>query len=171
MELLPIGVLDPVKVVQRVLDAQEQPSPQNLFTAQVQQTGQFQPPPDPKMLELQMKSQADQQKAAQDMQQQAFNSELQKRDQQFQHAMEAQKMDMQQKHEAIMTQIKASALLHQDQARVVGAAQKMDMASQEHQQTMQHNAQEHAQNLKNSQEIAKSKAQAVKTSKPGSAKK
>ncbi|MFN7883650.1 MAG: co-chaperone GroES, partial [bacterium] len=45
MELLPSGVLDPVKVVMRILDAQEQPNWEELLHPQVAQTGQLPPPP------------------------------------------------------------------------------------------------------------------------------
>ena len=63
MELLPIGILDPVKVVMRILDAQEQPNWEELLIPEVAQTGQMpEPPPDPKLLEMQMKGQMEQQK-------------------------------------------------------------------------------------------------------------
>jgi chaperonin GroES len=143
MELLPSGVLDPVKVVQRVLEAQEQPNYEQLFNQQVQQTGQVQPPPDPKMLELQMKSQMDQQKARQDAQQKQFEMELSARDQKFQMMMQAQEMAMKERHEDQMATIKASAQYHMDQARVQGAhtqaQQKVVQNEQTHQQSMRHN--------------------------------
>lgn len=92
MELLPTGVLDPVKVVLRVLEAQEQPNIEQLLSQQVAQTGTLQPPPDPKLQEMQMKGQIEQQKAAQNQQALEFKSQLAARDQQFTEAMKMQAM-------------------------------------------------------------------------------
>lgn len=151
MELLPTGVLDPVAVVKRVLEAQEQPSYEELFSQEVKQTGAVQPPPDPKMLELQAKSQIDQQKAGQDMQQKQQQMAMDQRDQQFTHMMEAAKQQQDQHHEAIMTALKAQGQFHSDQARVQGERMKQSQqlvhTEQTHQQQMAH--QEEAGKLKN----------------------
>jgi hypothetical protein len=162
MELLPLGTLDPIKVTARILEAQEQPNYEQLFTSEIQQTGQMQPRPDPKMLELQMKSQADQQKFAMQQQSDAFSSELQQRDQAFQHMMQLQKQQADERHEAMMTQIKAAAILHQDQARVYGAQKQQVQADQQHQQQMRHNEETHQSKQKIMQ------AQAKQPSKTGS---
>lgn len=143
LELLPTGILDPVKVVARVLEAQEQPNFEQLFTQQVQETGQPpQPPPDPKMLELQMKSQMDQMKSQQDMQNDAFKRELDSRDQKFQFMMKAAEQERDAKHEAVMNALKERATFHMDQARVQGAkaqaVQKVQHTEVQHQQKVQH---------------------------------
>ena len=143
LELLPTGILDPVKVVARVLEAQEQPNFEQLFTQQVQETGQPpQPPPDPKMMELQMKSQMDQMKAQQDMQNDAFKREMDSRDQKFQFMMKAAEQERDAKHEAVMNAIKERATFHMDQARVQGAkaqaVQKVQHTEVQHQQKVQH---------------------------------
>ncbi|HET8686565.1 MAG TPA: hypothetical protein VFM18_07860, partial [Methanosarcina sp.] len=100
LELLPMGVLDPIEVITRVLKAQEQPNYQKLFNQQVQQTGQMPPPqPDPKMLELQMKGQMEQNKAQMQSQMMQQKMELESRDKEQQLAMKAQEhaMEMQNK--------------------------------------------------------------------------
>ena len=100
LELLPIGVLDPIAVITRVLEAQEQPSPQQLFIQAIQQTGQMPPPPpDPKMLEMQMKGQLEEQKAGIKAQEVQFKGELAQREQAFKQMMEAtsRAQDMQMK--------------------------------------------------------------------------
>jgi chaperonin GroES len=64
MEMLPLGILDPVKVALRLLEAQEQPNYMELLNPQIAQTGQMPPPPpDPKVLEIQAKQEAMQQGA------------------------------------------------------------------------------------------------------------
>src|SRR5205823_2070723 len=61
MELLPTGILDPLEVVRRLLDAMEQPNVDKLFNQAIQQSGQMPPPPpDPKVQEIQMKMQSEQ---------------------------------------------------------------------------------------------------------------
>lgn len=152
MELLPTGVLDTVKVVRRVLEAQEQPSYEELF-AQATQGGTVTPPPppDPKMLELQQKSQIDQQEAGQKMQHEQMSMQLEQRDAAFKQMMEASQQQQDQRHETVMTALKAQGQFHTDQARVQGekmkTAQKLQQNEQTHQQAMAH--QEEAGKLKN----------------------
>lgn len=149
------GVLDPIKVATRILAAQEVPAFEELFSETVKQTGQMPPPaPDPKVLQLQAKSQMDQQKVQLDAQKQQFDSQLDQRDQQFKQAMEAQKQQSDLQHEELMTQVKAASEYHMTQARIAGelakthATLKQDAAThgqkivqdrQTHQQSMQHN--------------------------------
>lgn len=94
-------MFDMIEVVSRVLEAQEQPNWQKVFSQEVQQSGQLPPaPPDPKLMAIQAKMQADQQKAAIDMQSKQQDMELKGRDAQLQAAMKqqehAQKMQSQQ---------------------------------------------------------------------------
>lgn len=169
LELLPTGVLDPIEVISRVLQAQEQPNWEKLFTQQVQQTGQPPaPPPDPKMLELQMKSQMDQQKGAQQQQQQAFSQAMDQRDQQFKMAMESQKQDNDQRHAAVMQAIQTGAQYHMDQARVQGERMKVQQQAVAGQQKLQQNHEAHQQKLQQMKETSKLQA---KTSTTGSSKK
>jgi hypothetical protein len=100
MELMQLGTLDPVEVTRRILDAQEQPSPDKLLNQQIQQTGQFQPPPDPKVQALQMKSQAEQQKVAQEGQQMQFQAAMDQHSQEVKLAMDKQAQDQKLQHEA-----------------------------------------------------------------------
>jgi len=90
MELLQTGVLDPVKVVARVLDAQEQPNWEDLLSQAVQQTGQVPPQPDPKVMAIQAKAQAEQQKIGLQQAAQQQQMELDARSKQQQMAMDAQ---------------------------------------------------------------------------------
>lgn len=161
------GILDPIKILSRVLEAQEQPNWQELFTQQIQQTGQVPPPPpDPKMLELQMKSQAMQQDFALKSQEQQANLEFQARDKQQQMAMAAQKhaQDMQMKQD--QAQLDATVALHKEGVRQVEAQQQMRRQQDMHQQALVHNDQKAQQQREIAKEQAKS-AQQSKTSSTG----
>lgn len=169
MELLPSGALDPIEVIKRILQAQEQPNWESLFSKEVQQSGQLQPKPDPKMQELQMKSQMDQQKFAAEQQKNAQDQALQERDQQFQHMMSAQKQNQDARHTQVITAIEAASKLHADQAAVQGqamkAAQQATQNAQQHGQQMVMNQQTHNQKLQQLKET--SQLSQNKTSSPG----
>lgn len=152
-ELLPLGTLDPLAVTRRILEAQEQSNIEQLFTQAIQQTGQHQPPPDPKLQEMQMKGQLEQQKAQ--MQQEAlqFKSELAARDMSFKQMMEAQKQNHDMQVREMGAKLDAAIELHKQRIFSVGEAQKMAQQGQQHVQKLQHQAEQN-----------KSKLQQTKTS-------
>lgn len=141
MELLPTGVLDPVKVVQRVLDAQEQPNWEELLNPQVAQTGQIQPPPDPKMLEMEMKSKLEQQKIGLQAQAQQQRAELDARSEQVRLAMKQQEHAQDMQHKREMATIQAAEAVHKQRIFSAEAQasmnQKLIHSEQSHQQKMQ----------------------------------
>lgn len=141
-ELLPTGVLDPVKVVQRILDAQEQPNWQDLLNPQVAQTGQIQPPPDPKMMEMELKGQMEGQKIQLQAQAQQHKMALEERSKQVQLAMAQQEHAQEMQHREDMANIQAAEAVHKQ--RIFSATeqaafiQKLMHADNEHQQKMAH---------------------------------
>jgi hypothetical protein len=160
MELLPTGILDPVKVVQRILDAQEQPNWQELLNAQVAQTGQLPPPPpDPKLQEMQMKGQLEQQKIQMQGEAQQHKMALEERDKQVQLAMKQQEHAQNMQHAQDMANIKAAEAVHNQ--RVFSATeqaaflQKLMHTDAEHQQKMSHAKQQAAQTAKKPSKGAK----------------
>ena len=168
MELLPTGILDPIKVVSRVLEAQEQPNWQDLFTQEVQQTGQVQPQPDPKLIEMQMKGQLEQQKVAMQGAAQQQKMELEARDKQVQMAMKAQEHEMDMQHKGQMAQLSAAEKIHMQ--RIFSA-----QAQAEGIQKLTQNEQSHAQNMqqmkeKSSQQSKQSRTGGGTTSRKGSSK-
>jgi chaperonin GroES len=171
MELLPTGALDPIEVISRILQAQEQPNWEKLFSKEVQQSGQIPQRPDPKMLELQMKSKADQAKFAMEQQKQAQDQALAERDQVFQHMMKQQEQNQNARHEQIMTAVNAASQLHMDQARVQGeqmkAAQQAAQSGQQHVQQMVQSAQTHQQKLQQMKEQTKLSNSQSKTGSTG----
>lgn len=164
LELLPTGVLDPVKTIMRVLDAQEQPNWQELLNPQVAQTGQLPPsPPDPKMMEMQMKMQMEQQKAGVKLQETQQKMELERRSAQEKMQMEAQQHAQDMQIEAEKAQIQSAAEIHK---------QRIFMAQEQAsgQQKLQQNEQSHQQKMTQQKEVQKSQSQ-TKSSSNGSKKK
>ncbi len=142
MELMGTGLLNPVEVVSRVLQAQEQPNWEKLLNPQVAETGQPPAPaPDPKMQEMQMKSQLEQQKVAMQAEQQQHKMELETRSKEAQLAMKAQEHQLDMQHKAKLAQIDAATKLHTQ--RIFSAQAQADMIQKElaHSQTLRHKEQ------------------------------
>ncbi len=157
LELLPTGVLDPVAVIKRVLEAQEQPNYEQLFTQQVQQTGQFQPPPDPKVQELQMKGQFEQQKLAMQAESKQMDAHLKQQTAQVQTAMKIQQHAVEMQHKQLELAANAEELKHKNAARMVQAqaaqvqaVQQVAHTEQKHRQQMQHAKEKQSLQAKNS---------------------
>lgn len=143
MEILPLipGLLDPIEVVSRVLEAQEQPNWQKVFSQQVQQSGQLPPPPpDPKLMAIQAKVEADQRKAQVDIQKKQMDMELDSRDRAMQMQMEQQKhaQEMQMMQEKTMNEAASQiqmANIFASTERMKGQ-QQLAQKDQAHQQKM-----------------------------------
>lgn len=151
MEMLQVAgpIFNPVKVLSRVLEAQEQPNWQELFSDEVIQSGQVPPPPpDPKLMAIQAKIQADQQKAAVDIQAKQMKMELEGRTAEQKMAMEAQAhaLKMQQQQES--AQLKAASDIQM--ANIFSAAERTKA-----QQTVVHNEQQHQQKMSQQKEATK----------------
>lgn len=136
------GILDPIQVISRVLDAQEQPNWQQLFTQQVQQTGQVPPPPpDPKLIAIQAKMEADQQKNAMDLQQRQVEMELDTRDRVLQMQMKQQEHAQKMQHEQQAAIVKAKSDIAMSNifaaTERTKAMQALQNSQAEHQQKMQ----------------------------------
>lgn len=126
MELMPLGVLDPIEVVRRLLEAMEQPNPEKLFSQAIQQTGQLPPPPpDPKLQEMQMKMDIDKQSASLKAQSEQQKMELRQRDAQTQTAMKAQQAAIDQANKLKMAQIEQASAVHK--AKIFSTEQQAKM--------------------------------------------
>jgi chaperonin GroES len=163
MELMaafgPAGLLDPVKVLQRILEAQEQPNWEELIPGMAE-TGQATPPPpqpDPKQMEMQMKMQAEQEKAG-----------LKRDEMQQKMAIEERSAEtkLQMEKAMGMTKLQQQAMKNNLDAEAAEHKQRMFMA--EGGQKMQQKEVEHGQKLRHNEEAATSKAKAnAKSSSPG----
>ena len=163
MELLPTGMLDPMEVIQRVLEAQEQPNWQKLIHKETQQSGQpAQGQPDPKQVELQMKQQMMQQQAQTKQEELAFKSHLAEQDQatKQQMAKQAQDHDIQYKQQLLA--LKAAEAQHKAQS---GTAEQTAQTIQ----SLVHNEQTHQQKMSHTEEAHKLAQSQSKSSKTGKA--
>jgi len=124
MEMLPLGILDPVKVGLRLLEAQEQPNFQELLNPQVAQTGQMPQQPDPKLLESQAKIDAMKQGSAIKQQEAQFKSSLAQRDQEFKQMMEAAKQDQDLRSKEMMNAVQLAISQHTENMRTAQDKQK-----------------------------------------------
>jgi chaperonin GroES len=152
LELLSTGMLDPVEVVKRVLEAQEQPNWEKLLNQQIQQTGQFEPPPDPKMQEMHRKSQLEQQKVQMNAAALQQKMELEARDKQVQLAMQAQAHNQEMQHKAQMANIDAATALHKQ--KIFSATEQAATN-----QKLVHNEQAHRQKLQQTKESSSAQKQ------------
>jgi chaperonin GroES len=164
LELLPLGVLDPIQVITRVLKAQEQPNYEQLFNQAVQQTGQMPPPPpDPKIQELQMKQQAEQQKISMTAQAQQQKQQIDQAGAQAKMANDKAQANQDMQIQAQKAQLDAAIQVHTTNAKM---AQEKMQAIQGAQQS--HDV--HQQNLQHSAEQSKAKVQATKEQKSAQSK-
>lgn len=160
MEMLPLGLLDPVKVGIRLLEAQEQPNYMDLLNKQVVQTGEMPPPPpDPKLLEMQAKQEAIQQGSVIKQQEAQFKAQLASQSQQVQLAMKAQAQDMELRFKAMSAQIETAKALHTTRAQVAQDKLKFVQSVRD----TQHKAISNNQDIQHQQAMNKAKqAQAKK---------
>ena len=135
-----LGTLDKMKVTQRILEAMEEPSWQELIA-------QGGPPPDPKMAALQQKAQIDQQKAQMDMQVTQQKQALAERDAQTKLQMDATMRQQELNHQQQLAQLEmAKGKMEMVQGaqqgqldmatQAMGHAQKLQQAHEVHQQKM-----------------------------------
>lgn len=137
LELLPTGMLNPVEVVKRVLEAQEQPNWEQLLNPQVAQTGQPpEPQPDPKLMEMQMKGQMEQQKMQQQAAMAQRKGELEARDKAVQLAMKAQEHQMDMAHKERMARLQQAEAIHKQ--RIFSAQAQADMNQKLVQREVEH---------------------------------
>lgn len=164
LELLPTGILDPVEVIRRVLEAQEQPNYERLFNQQIQQTGQMQPPPDPKLQEMEMKGQLEQQKIALQAQEKERAAMLAERSQAVQLAMKTQEHNLKMQADAQKAKLSAAEAIHKQRIFSVTEQAKVN-------QQLVHKEQAHRQSMAQQQEKAKLASAQSKTSATGGNKK
>lgn len=137
LELLPTGMLNPVEVIKRVLEAQEQPSWEQLLNPQVAETGQPpEPPPDPKLMEMQMKGQMEQQKMQAQAAMMQRKGELEARDKQVQLAMKAQEHQIDMAHKERMARLQQAEAIHKQ--RIFSAQAQADMNQKLVQREVEH---------------------------------
>jgi len=114
MQMLPSGLLDPMKVIQAVLEASEIPNWQSYISQ-----GAGQPKgPSPQEQEMQMKAQADQQAAQLKQQQMQMKMQFDQQDHQTQMAMKSQQANLDAQLKLQRAQVDAEADRHYTQAKI-----------------------------------------------------
>ncbi len=157
MEMLSAGMpLNPVKVMMRMLEAQEQPNWQDLIPQEILQSGQMPPPPpDPKLMAVQAKTEADMRKSQAQVQMIAQKAELERASKETQMAMKQQEHELDMAHKMENAQIDAFANV---QKQKIFNAQ----AQAEAVQGMLHTEEQHQQSLRQSDEASKAKVEQTK---------
>lgn len=146
------SLLNPVEIISRVLQAQEQPNWEKLLNPQVAQTGQPPaPPPDPKVMAIQAKMQADQQKLAIDAQSKQQDMEFKSRD----HILQMQMQ--QQKHAQDMAVAQQDAQL-KAASEIAKSRMFLAQSAAQGQQQLHQSQQTHEQKLQQSKEQSLTKA-------------
>lgn len=169
MEMLPAfgPMMNPVEVLQRVLQAQEQPNWEKLIAPQVAETGQAPPPPpDPKLLAVEAKGKQDAAKLQMDQQNMQFKQAMEQRDAEFKHAMEAAKQHQEQQHAQVMLAIEAQGKALQSRLETAATMQKVQGDAIQQGQKIKQSAEMHQQKL--TQQRENSKLSQKQTSKSGS---
>jgi chaperonin GroES len=166
VEMLQMGLpLDPVQVLFRGLEAQEQPNWQQLVPQQIMQSGQMPPPPpDPKVMAMQMKGQIDQQKAQSDMQMAQQKGELEKQSEQAKLAMQAAEHEMEMQHQQQKMQMDAASQLQKQRIFMAGEKAKVHAQVQGNAVEQRRAEESHQLNLRHQDEQGKAKAEAMRKS-------
>lgn len=149
MELLPSGMLNPVEVIKRILVAQEQPNYEQLLLPQVAETGQPpEPQPDPKLQEMQMKSQLEQQKIQMQGEATQHKMELERADKVTQLQMKAAEHAQDMEHKAQMNNLDAGIAQHKQAIFSAEGQQKLNLQAAEGRQKLTLKEQESRQKQK-----------------------
>jgi chaperonin GroES len=154
MQLLGLGTINPMAVTQRMLEALEEPAPEQLMM-------QPQPQVDPKVQAIQMKAQMDQQKSANDMQ-------IAQKKLEMQAASEAQKMEMQRAMKEQEMEFKAREAALNMRIKALEANNNLQVQSQQNQMNLVQQSQNHMMAMKQQDEKHQQqvKQQKAKPSKP-----
>ena len=139
MELLPSGLIDPMQVVIRNLQAQEQPEWEKLIPGMAE-TGQPQPPPqkpDPKMMEMEKKAELADRQGAMKMKMQQEKHAMDMQSSQAKLAQQAQSDAMKREHEGAMLKLKTQSEITGQKIFMAGEAGKLQVENVKGQQKVQ----------------------------------
>ena len=171
-EMLPMGVLDPVKVALRMLEAQEQPNIQDLLNPQVAQTGQLPQQPNPKLQESQAKVQAIQQVSQIKQQEAAQKMQMGQQDAQFKQAMSAQMAQQELAHKAMLARLEEAIQTHSANMKTAEDQMKANQLLMQnhvnHQQSVVQSHVAHVQKVRQTEQMGHIQRQQAAKQKPPS---
>lgn len=163
LQLLPLGIMDAVEVVKRILEAQEQPNWEKLIKG-LAETGQAAPPPpDPKAQEMQMKMESEKQSAQIKMQVLQQKAETDNRSKEAQLHMKAQENAMNLQMKQATSRQDAMSREHNQKIFLAEALSKAAAGQVETSQKTAQKEQLHQQKMKHNEESSKSKSASQKT--------
>lgn len=138
LELLPMGTIDPVEVTIRILQAQDQPNWEKLIPGMAQ-TGQPQIPPkqDPKMMEMQQKMQAEQQKHMLNLASKQREMEMNQRSKETELAMKQQERQLDLQSKVLDARLNADIARQKQEIFMRDANAKMAVQDMKHRQAIQ----------------------------------
>lgn len=156
MELLATGILDPVKVIYRILEAQEQPNWQELVKPEITESGKPPPPPpNPKLLEMEQTGKLKAQELQMKGQAQQQAGELKARGAETQLAMKAQQQALDLQHKSEMNNIERASAIHKQAIFSADEKQKMNLSAASTVQKMGLKAAEHRQKISQQPSVKK----------------
>lgn len=154
MELMAAApqAFNPIEIFSRVLQAQEQPNWERVFSAKVQQSGQIPQAPDPKQMEMEMKMQIEQQKAQMKAEYDQFKMELEDRQAEQKMQMEAQMHNMETQHKGQMAQMEGAVEMHKQKIFMAAEANKANVSAVQGEQKIRHGEEAHKAKMKQAKE-------------------
>jgi chaperonin GroES len=166
LELAQFGIMDPVKILMRVLEAQEQPNWEELIPGMAE-TGQPAPPQekqDPKLQAQMMKAQTDAQMAEKKMamEEKKAQMDLAMKNADLQMKQQEHQLDLQ--HKQQMGGLEAQSKVQMNQIFMAEARSKAMASAMQGQQKLRQGEEAHQQKLKQTKEATKSKP--TKSAKP-----
>lgn len=147
MELMSMfpTMLDPIKVLSRILEAQEQPNWEELIPGMVE-TGQAQippPPPDPKQMEMEMKMKAEQEKHGLKAEEMQRKMAMEERSAESQLKMKEHEANINLQSKAAQANLDRQIAEHKQKIFMVDSAQKVQQKETEHVQKSRQSEEQH----------------------------
>lgn len=167
MELMGTGLLDPMEVIQRVLEAQEQPNWQKLIPGMAE-TGQPQPPqekPDPKLMAMEKQSQIKQAESQQKMANEERKAAMDQRSREQEMVMKAQSDAEERQHKMEMLRLERDNKREMSNIFAAEARQKAILGVLEGRNKVATNAELGKQKIQTAKEVSKSKSKTGSTGK------
>lgn len=153
LELIQTGAVDPTKAGQRILEAMDQPNPQELAP---------QPQPDPKVQAMQMKGEIDKQKAAQDAQLKQMEAQIKQQEAEMNMRMKEKELEFKEREAMMKIELQELQMQFKQMESAIKirtteqeSQMKLRQAEDDHMMASRHSEEDHQQKLKQQKEQPK----------------
>lgn len=157
--LIQLGTINPLGITIEMVEALEIPNPEKFVMKP-------QPQPDPKMLEIQAKQQAEQEKSELKKKELEFKAALEQQSQMFDQKMETQRRQMEMQFDAIkqLLEVKGKQQDHMFEMRKAMDEHEMGMSAsrEDHQESIRQSDETHQQKMKQQKETPKKESKPKK---------